>query len=126
MHEKGNITYLNIIFLLIMMSSIISFCLVKTTNIIRTSSDTIILRTKMEMETTNFNNMEKIFNNESFNNDALGFNISTTSKKIEDDLYLVSTIFKYQESYEICFYFRLSNKGYELEKQTISVINNDN
>lgn len=126
MREKGSISYLNIIFLLIMMFSIISLCLVKTINIIRTSKDIKNLRIQMEMETANFNMMESTFNDTTYNNDSTIDDFSTTSKFLDDDLYLVTTTYNFQETYTISYYFRKIDSGYKLEMKTVSVTNYDN
>lgn len=126
MREKGSISYLNIIFLLIMMFSIISLCLVKTINIIRTSKDIKNLRIQMEMETANFNMMESTFNDTTYNNDSTIDDFSTTSKFLDDDLYLVTTTYNFQETYTISYYFRKIDSGYKLEMKTVSVTSYDN
>lgn len=126
MREKGSISYLNIIFLLIMMFSIISLCLVKTISIIRMSKDIKNLRIQMEMETANFNMMESTFNNTSYNNNLTIDDFSTTSKIIDDDLYLVTTTYNFQETYIISYYFRKIDSGYKLEMKTVSVTSYDN
>lgn len=126
MREKGSISYLNIIFLLIMMFSIISLCLVKTISIIRMSKDIKNLRIQMEMETANFNMMESTFNNTSYNNNSTIDDFSTTSKIIDDDLYLVTTTYNFQETYTISYYFRKIDSGYKLEMKTVSVTSYDN
>ncbi len=126
MREKGSISYLNIIFLLIMMFSIISLCLVKTINIIRTSKDIKNLRIQMEMETANFNMMESTFNDTTYNNDSTIDDFSTTSKFLDDDLYLVTTTYNFQETYTISYYFRKIDSGYKIEMKTVSVTSYDN
>ena len=126
MREKGSISYLNIIFLLIMMFSIISLCLVKTINIIRTSKDIKNLKIQMEMETANFNMMESTFNDTTYNNDSTIDDFSTTSKILDDDLYLVTTTYNSQETYTISYYFRKIDSGYKLVMKTVSVTSYDN
>ena len=126
MREKGSISYLNIIFLLIMMFSIISLCLVKTISIIRMSKDIKNLRIQMEMETANFNMMESTFNNSTYNNNSTIDDFSTTSKIIDDDLYLVTTTYNFQETYTISYYFRKIDSGYKIEMKTVSVTSYDN
>lgn len=126
MREKGSISYLNIIFLLIMMFSIISLCLVKTINIIHTSKDIKNLKIQMEMETANFNMMECTFNDTTYNNDSTIDDFSTTSKFLDDDLYLVTTTYNSQETYTISYYFRKIDSGYYLEMKTVSVTSYDN
>ncbi len=126
MREKGSISYLNIIFLLIMMFSIISLCLVKTISIIRMSKDIKNLRIQMEVETANFNMMESTFNNSTYNNNSTIDDFSTTSKIIDDDLYLVTTTYNFQETYTISYYFRKIDSGYKIEMKTVSVTSYDN
>ena len=94
-----------------MMFSIISLCLVKTINIIRTSKDIKNLRIQMEMETANFNMMESTFNDTTYNNDSTIDDFSTTSKFLDDDLYLVTTTYNFQETYTISYYFRKIDSG---------------
>ena len=126
MREKGSISYLNIIFLLIMMFSIISLCLVKTISIIRMSKDIKNLRIQMEMETANFNMMESTFNDSTYNNNSTIDDFSTTSKILDDNLYLVTTTYNFQETYTIGYYFRKIDSGYKLEMKTVSVTSYDN
>ena len=100
--------------------------IVKTINIIRTSKDLKNLRIQMEMETANFNMMESTFNDTTYNNDSTIDDFSTTSKFLDDDLYLVTTTYNFQETYTISYYFRKIDSGYKIEMKTVSVTSYDN